>query len=233
VNSAVAGQWTLVAGGYDAAARMLRVWVNGVQKAEVDAPAWPSNGPVRIGNRKYTSTSYLDNLYGSVAQVQVFNRILVEDDFTGQLASVERSGGVNEPGVLQPVEVGHWDFEVAAPCYDTSIADTCEAPDGDAWGRRLALTQGTWIEGANHGLGAEFDNRHWVDDPSDPNYQKLTEERGTSQRTSRLRGNRSNGRTLRCCVLTSPSLCRCGHRPSISRTGTRQSYLSAELSAHG
>jgi hypothetical protein len=183
VNSAVAGQWTLVAGGYDAAARKLGVWVNGVQKAEVDAPmAWPSNGPVRIGNRKYTSSSYLDNLYGSVAQVQVFDRILVEDDFTGQLASDERSGGVNEPGMLQPVEVGHWDFEVAAPCYDTSIPETCEAPDVDAWGRRLALTQGTWIERGNQGLGAEFDNRHWIDDPSDPNYQKVTEERGTSQR---------------------------------------------------
>jgi hypothetical protein len=108
-------------------------------------------------------------------------------DFTGQLAAEEGSGGVDEPGILQPLEVGRWDFETAVPCYDPSIADTCEAPDA-AWGRRLALTQGSWIESGNQGLGAEFDKQHWIDDPDDPNYLKVTEERGTSQRNIALDG---------------------------------------------
>ena len=190
VNTATAGRWTHVAGGYDAAEQKMRIWVDGVLVGEATAPtAWSGTGPLRIGNRKYTSTSYLDNLYGSVADVQVYDRILVQNDFTGQLASDPQSGGVDEPGMLEPIMVDRWDFEAAAPCYDPAVPDTCEAPDlSTPWGRRLALTQGTDIGSGALGLGASFDNTALVADPADPNPPASTREYGTSQRNTAAAG---------------------------------------------
>lgn len=184
VNTAVAGRWTHVAGGYDAAEKKMRIWVNGVMKQEADAPAaWSASGVMRIGNRRYSSTVWTDNLVGSVADVQVFDRMVVQDDFTGKIYGPGTSIA-NEPGILTPIEVGRWDFDTATECYDPTIPDStgCEAPDGAAWGRRLRLTQGTAVSPDGAGQFVTFDNQQleWVGD-GDPFYGSTTHEYGVSQ----------------------------------------------------
>lgn len=184
LNTVTADRWTHVAGGYDAAAKKLRLWIDGVLKAEVDAPAaWAAAGPLRVGNRRHTATQWHDYLYGSVADVQIYDRMLVQHDFTGQLAADEDSGGVNEPGMLQPVEVGRWDFEAATNCpNEPAEAGTCEAPDGAAWGRRLRLTYGTAVDSAGHrGRGGVFSATHYTENPDSPNYGAAVRTYGRSQ----------------------------------------------------
>ncbi|WIM94616.1 LamG domain-containing protein [Actinoplanes oblitus] len=187
VNSATAGRWTHVAGSYDATRRKLAIWVDGVLKAEVAAPAaWSAGGSLRIGNRKVTAGTYGEYLRGSVADVQVFNRTLVRNDLTGMRASEPDSGGFDEPSILAPVTVARWNFDSATPCYQSGTPDTCEAPEsGSGWNRRLALTQGT----SNFGGGAaltpaslDLDDVHFADDPTDPHYREATHEYGYSQR---------------------------------------------------
>ncbi|MEV8504597.1 LamG domain-containing protein [Actinoplanes sp. NPDC051475] len=190
VNTAVAGRWTHVAGAFDAAEKQLQVWVDGVQKAEEPAPApWSSTSKFRIGNRKQTATSWTDNLIGSVADVQVFDRVLVKHDFGGQRATDAGSGGVNEPGILEPIQVGDWDFQTAVPCYDPSVPDTCEATDGTGWGRNLRLTQGADVETGARGAYLSLDKRQLLyDDPSDPFYGIPTREYGSTQRNTAAQG---------------------------------------------
>jgi hypothetical protein len=145
-------------------------------------PAWNASGPLRIGIRKYTSTRLTEPLYGSVADVQVYDRSLVQHDFTGQLAEDPDSGGFDEPGMFQPIEVGRWDFDAALSCYDITIPDACSAVDGTQWGRRLRLSQGTFIGSGNRDKGAVFDDVHLIEDPTDPLYGTATREYGLSQR---------------------------------------------------
>lgn len=190
VNTAAVGRWTHVAGDFDAAEKKLRVWVDGVQKAEAAAPtAWASTRKLRIGNRRLTSTSWTDNLIGAVADVQVFDRALVPQDFVGQRASDPGSGGVNNPGILKPITVGRWNFETAVPCYDPSIPDTCEAPDGTAWNHMVHLTQGAEIGAGARGSYLSLDNRQLLyDDPSDPFYGIPTVEYGRSRQNAAAQG---------------------------------------------
>lgn len=183
VNSAALGRWTHVAGGFDAAEQKLRIWVDGVMKQEADAPpAWRATGVLRIGNRKYSSTAWTDNLVGSVADVQVFDRSVVREDFTGKDYGPGASIA-DEPGILTPIEVGGWDFNTASGCYDPTIPDpvACRAPDGTSWGRQLRLTQGTEISQGSDNF-ATFDNQQlsWLE-PSDPLYGTTTHEYGVSQ----------------------------------------------------
>lgn len=187
LNSAAADRWTHVAGTYDATSKRLAIWINGVLKADAAAPAvWNATGPLRIGNRKVTPTTFGEYLRGSVADAQVFDRTLVRNDFTGTQASENDPNSFEEPSILSPVTVGRWTFDAAAPCYETGLADQCEAPDlGTAWDRRLLLTQGT----SNFGGGAaqssfslDLDNVHFIDDPTDSHYQETTHEYGYSQR---------------------------------------------------
>ncbi|WP_127508413.1 LamG-like jellyroll fold domain-containing protein [Actinoplanes solisilvae] len=178
VNTAVAGRWTHVAGSYDSTAKTMTIWVDGVAKFTDAAPtAWTANSLLRIGNRKNTSTQYVEPLYGSVADVQIFDRVMVRDDFTGTAAEDEFSGGFDEPGILAATSVGIWDFEAAAPCAVAGTPNTCEAPDsGSGFGRQLTLTPGTEIgPGISESSGLLLDNKHMNDGSA-------TKEYGWSQR---------------------------------------------------
>jgi len=78
------GRWTHVAGSYDSVTKTITVWVDGVAKQTVGVPtAWAANSLLRIGNRKNTSTQFVEPLYGSVADAQIFDRAVVREDFTG------------------------------------------------------------------------------------------------------------------------------------------------------
>ncbi|WIM97336.1 LamG domain-containing protein [Actinoplanes oblitus] len=195
-NTAVLNRWTHVAGVYDAATKKVSVWVDGVMRAEAAAPAtaWQSTGPLRIGNRKYSTTQYVDALYGSVADVQVFNRALVANDFSGKMASEPDSGGFDEPGIVAPTRVGKWDFESANPCYEAANeTGLCDAPDaGSGWNQRINLTPGSYVGPGNQSTGLSLDDQHWIDDPSDPHYHQATREYGVVQRNTAPAGTTEN-----------------------------------------
>jgi len=106
------------------------------------------------------------------------------DDLTGQLADDPGSGGVDEPGMLDPVEVGRWDFNAAVACYQVDLPDTCRAPDGAAWGRRLALTSGVDVGVGLTDAGLLLDGTHFAPDPADPLHGVATQEYGRSQRNT-------------------------------------------------
>ncbi|WP_306210375.1 LamG domain-containing protein [Actinoplanes sp. RD1] len=190
VNTAEKGRWTHVAGVFDAAEKKVRVWVDGTLRSEATASTpWSSTGKFRIGNRRITSTAWTDGLIGAVADVQVFDRTIVEQDFVGMRASDPGSGGVNEPGILEPIEIGRYDFSAAVPCYDPTIADTCSAPDGAAWSRELRLTQGADIASGARGNYLDLDDRQLLyDDPSDVFYGKVTREYGSTRKNTAAAG---------------------------------------------
>ncbi|MBB5868492.1 hypothetical protein F4553_001871 [Allocatelliglobosispora scoriae] len=176
----VAGVWEAGNGG------KLRIYVNGVLAGPevADATAWSAAGPVVIGRWQYYDSGS-DFWAGDIADVQLFNRVLVANDFTGQRKSDPLSGGFDEPGMFAPIEVGRWDMEAATPCYAVGNPGTCEAPDGAAWGRRMALSQGSWVDlGHGNGQAVYFDDKHWIDDPADPYYNLTTQEYGRSQRNT-------------------------------------------------
>lgn len=186
-NTAAAGRWTHVAGSFDANSKILAIWVDGVQKATVSAPtAWNATGPLRLGARKAGTAEQTGALDGSVADAQVFDRVIVANDFTGTLAEDEFSGGFDEPGILAPLQVAAWNFESARPCNDDVVAGSCKAADADtAWRRRLALTSGvTTTEGYSPASqkSLDFDRTHWTEDESSPFYGLTTTEVGTSER---------------------------------------------------
>ncbi|NBE83158.1 LamG domain-containing protein [Micromonospora rubida] len=168
------GLWTHLAVVHDATAHTLTLRVDGVAETTVTgvtAVDDPS-GQVRLGRG--------DNSWwqGNLADVRVYDRALVDQDFTGWLAS----GGFDEPGLLRPVLVGMWAFELAIPCYEENLsADLCQAGDSSLFGRRLGLTKGANVAGGQRGNALELDGTHWAEDPSDPHYGEATEEYGRTQ----------------------------------------------------
>ncbi|MEH1165441.1 LamG domain-containing protein [Micromonospora sp. CPCC 205539] len=148
------GAWTHLATAYDAVEHTLKLYVNGTLEATVTGvtgfndAAWP----VLIGRSGSTWWK------GNLADVQIFDRVVVSGDFTGQLASDADSGGVDEPGMLNPVLVGEWGFEGAVGCWTQDLVDTCEAPDSTGFGRWLALRRGADVNVAgNRDNGLELD----------------------------------------------------------------------------
>ncbi|WP_412738360.1 LamG-like jellyroll fold domain-containing protein [Krasilnikovia sp. MM14-A1259] len=138
------GRWTQVTGVYNAAENKLALYVDGTLVAAADRPAggWSASGSFAVG-RGYASGGATSWWKGDLTDVQVFDRVLVPQDFTGQRASEVGSSGFDEPGILSPVRVGKWDFEAAVGCEIADLRDTCEAPDSTKWNRWLALTRGS------------------------------------------------------------------------------------------
>lgn len=180
VGTAQAKRWTHVAGSYDAAAGKLQVYVDGVLRAEAAAPApFAAAATVRVGAARAGATKITDRLQGSVEGIHMYDRALLPEDLTGS---------PYDSGLLTPYEVGRWDFSGAVPCYEEGIENTCEAPDGAAWGRRLALTEGADIGAGQRGNALVLNGVHWIDDPSDPHYGAATLESGRSQRMTSAPG---------------------------------------------
>ncbi|WP_433364991.1 LamG-like jellyroll fold domain-containing protein [Actinoplanes sp. CA-142083] len=168
ITAADVGRWTLVTGAFDATEKKLKLYVDGtlVGQADRTATPWSAAGKFAVG-RGFASGVVSNFWNGSIADVQVFDRVLQPQDFSGQLASDPASGGFDEPGIATPIEVGSWDFQSAVPCYLADLRDTCEAPDTrTAWGRWLALSRGAEI-GAGHSaseMGLWTDNRYFPEE---------------------------------------------------------------------
>ena len=185
------GQWTHLAGIYDATEKQLRIYVNGELSGTAAvpvAPAWSTARAVTLG-RELWNRAPTARWQGSIADVQLYNRALVTPDFTGWEASDPGSGGFDEPSILSPVPVGEWSFGAAVPCYDPAIPDTCDAPEFATWGRRFTLRQGAYVDSDRSGGSALFfDATHWIDDPADPYYGMATQEYAWTQHNTAAQG---------------------------------------------
>ncbi|MFG1672980.1 LamG-like jellyroll fold domain-containing protein [Micromonospora sp. NPDC049282] len=168
------GVWTHLACAYDATEQTLKLYVNGTLESTVTGVKGfnDATSPFWVGRSGITWWQ------GNIADVQVFDRVLVSDDFTGQLATEPGSSGFNEPGILSPIRAGGWDFEAAVSCYTADISNTCEAPDSTtAWGRWLALTRGSEVAaGYGGGQGLWLDSQYFPDD----GFTEATREYGRS-----------------------------------------------------
>jgi hypothetical protein len=174
ITTADVGRWTHIAGVYDRTAGMLRLYVDGTLAAETPyaAAPWSSNGRFVVG-RGFAGGAPANWFHGEIADVRVFDRVLVDDDFTGKLASDPDSGGVNEPGILDPIEVGRWDMNAARPCYEPLVEPfVCEAEEAGGFGRRLAFSQGVGVGQGQRENGLILNNV-WDLDPGDPRHNTL------------------------------------------------------------
>lgn len=150
----VMGAWTHLAASYDAATGQTRLFVNGQAPATgvvTNYAAWPNRKAVSVGREFFGGNGY-GFWPGQLADVQIFDRTLLSQDFTGMRAADPMSGGFNEPGILTPTRVGDWSFEAMAGCYVPDRENSCEAPDATRWDRWMALS-----------LGAEQGNGHSED----------------------------------------------------------------------
>jgi hypothetical protein len=190
-------KWTHLAGVYDENEMKIKLYVNGKLAAttiptaqwQTDwAGGWNASGPVVVGRAldvKYNGP--VDFYAGQIADVQIFNRALVDQDLVGQKATDEHSNGFDEPGIVAPIQVGQWDFNAATWCYMAGIPDTCSAPDAAAWGRRLTLTPGVEIGEGVRDNALMLDGTHFATAP-DPLAGTATREFGFSQRNTAAEG---------------------------------------------
>ncbi|MET0492968.1 MAG: LamG domain-containing protein [Actinoplanes sp.] len=187
---AVLGKWTHVAGVYDDTEMKLKLYVDGVLVSDLTPAAtwvsawaggWNASGAVAVGRAFDTNYSgRVDWFHGEIADVQLFDRVLVPADLLGQRADEPNSNLVDEPGIMRPIQVGQWDFNAAGWCYQAGIPDTCAAPDASAFDRPLTLTPGVQTGEGVRDSGLVLDATHWAADP-DPLAGTATQEYGFSR----------------------------------------------------
>ncbi|MEU5784057.1 LamG domain-containing protein [Micromonospora lupini] len=227
LTSVDVGRWTHIAGVYDKNAGKVRLYVNGKLTAETDrtAAAWSAGGAFSVG-RGWAFGAPNNWLKGNLADVQVYDRVLVDHDFTGQLAEDPDSGGYDEPGMLSAVRVGDWGFGNGMACYAESTDPTlCSAPEDGQFSRRLALTAGTDFGSLSDDKFLTLD-RQGIEDPA-----QLTTEYGRSQDNLAEPQNPvwQDGRVLRTdqsfsvSVWVRPDAQALGTMTAVSQAGTEQS----------
>ncbi|XVU28288.1 LamG domain-containing protein [Actinoplanes sp. CA-054009] len=186
INTVAEDRWIHVAAAFDAAERKIRIWTDGVLRQEASTAsftAWASAGPIRIGNRMLGPGNIVDNLQGAVADVQLFDRAIVQEDLSGDQTNPEIAVE-GERGILDPIRVADWNFEAAVDCYDPAIPDTCEERDSlSGFGKRLGFTPGVTIGSGTEGNFAQFDDEIEGDSGT------VTKEYGVSQRNTAASGD--------------------------------------------
>ncbi|MGI5522562.1 LamG domain-containing protein [Micromonospora sp. CA-259024] len=226
LTAADVGRWTHLAGVYDKTAGKVRLYVNGTLTGEVDrtATAWSAGGIFTVG--RGWAGSPINWFKGNLADVQVYDRVLVAHDFTGQLAEDPDSGGFDEPGMLAAIKVGDWSFANGMPCYEESSDPTlCSAPEDGQFGRRLALTQGVDFGSLSDDKFLALD-RQGIEDPA-----QQTVEYGRSQDNLAEPQNPvwQDGRVLRTdqsfsvSVWVRPDAEALGTLTAVSQAGSQQS----------
>lgn len=92
-SPATTGQWTTLTGVYDAKARTIALYVDGVLAQTTPVPGILStNGPIEIGRARYKS-HWVDFWDGSIADVQVWEQPLAPD----KVAQVAKSRSADAP----------------------------------------------------------------------------------------------------------------------------------------
>lgn len=110
------GVWTHLAATYDAGAGTLTLWVNGVKAGTVSGRvSWNASGPLVLGAELHNGA--LQSFFpGDIADVQVWNRAIVDDDVTASIGPA--------------FTVGQWDLNTDGT--DGSGHDKAVTPTGAA-----------------------------------------------------------------------------------------------------
>ncbi|MFI0797152.1 LamG domain-containing protein [Micromonospora rubida] len=200
LTSADVGRWTHLAGVFDRPSGKMLLYVNGTLVGDADRAAapWAATGIFSIGRGFNAAPAKW--FTGAIADVQVYDRVLVEQDFTGSIAT--DAYPFNEPGMVSAPKTSAWDFKNAYPCYEASTnpsSPACGVNEVGDFSRHLALTDGTWIGYGQRNKALLLDGTHFVEDPTDPHYNQVTQEYGRAQNNlgDEISPNWSDGAVVR------------------------------------
>ncbi|MET9378865.1 LamG domain-containing protein [Streptomyces sp. NPDC002992] len=132
----VIGAWTHLTGVYDAQAKKIRLYVNGVLEAETDyTTPWAATGPLLIGSWGWPQ------LWADVDQAQVWNRTVFASEIPAVANAVDPTTGRPRAGLL-----AQWLMDEPE---GTQVAE-----DASGRGNRLALSGGyTFMATGDNGHG--------------------------------------------------------------------------------
>jgi hypothetical protein len=180
---AKAGIWYHLVGSWDATGHEVLLYLDGALVATTTPSAawlaaygggWDATGPFVVGRDRLGGADG-GGFAGQVADVQVYDRLLLAGDLTGDPAT-------HTAGMVAPTPVGTYDFDFGGTCYDDTIDPTwCMEPSFDAWSRNLFFTRGTWQASASRGTILELDGTHWAEE-GDPLHGVATVEYGVTKR---------------------------------------------------
>ncbi|TDC55057.1 LamG domain-containing protein [Micromonospora sp. KC207] len=195
IATAEVGKWVHLVGVFDKPAGKIRLYVDGQLAMESAGPAtpWQATGRFAVG-RGFVDGAKDKHWSGSITDVQVYDRVLVDEDYTGWFAPDPESGGFDEPGMLTPTLVGQWGFEGASQCWIQNLADTCEAMDGTQFGRWLALQRGADPNAAgNRDNGLALDGNFYP--PEQGGWDETTQEWARTAYKNGVTGPDAEGNT--------------------------------------
>ncbi|MDQ7903111.1 LamG-like jellyroll fold domain-containing protein [Phytohabitans sp. ZYX-F-186] len=181
---AKAGLWQHLIGSWDATAREVLLYVDGVRVAaatpaggwlDTYGDGWDATGPFVLGRDRLDGADG-GGFAGQIANVRVYDRLLLAGDLFGDPAT-------STVGVVLPTPVGRYTFETGGgTCYDDTIDPTyCMELALDLWARNLFLTRGTWVESESGASVLELDGTHWAEE-GDPLHGVATVEYGVTKR---------------------------------------------------
>ncbi|RJQ70248.1 LamG domain-containing protein [Pseudonocardiaceae bacterium YIM PH 21723] len=134
------GVWTHLAGTFDAANKVARLYVNAreVGKSEVPNP-WSGAGATTIGRAKWQGRS-TDYFTGDIDDVRIWDRRIYESEIA-EIAD-------------QPTLVGQWDFDEQ---------DGSTAADSSGFGRPLSMKDGATFTSGHSGNAGSFGGKAYAD----------------------------------------------------------------------
>ena len=138
------GRWTSLVAVYNDADQSITLYVDGVPyQAALSASfrtdwagGWNASGPFTVGRGRDAGAA-VGQTTGEIADVLAWNRVVTVDDIAGTDAD-PATGVPAVAGLLDPVQVGAWDFNGGVDCFCGSVLD------GAYFGRPLTLDPG-WV----------------------------------------------------------------------------------------
>lgn len=128
-NSAVVGRWTHLVGVFQEDPGRVRLWVNGTS-VQATAPTMAfmvsraggtkATGPVVLGRDRWNDANS-SRFGGEIADVRLWNRVIVADDINGTNDTSAINGVPAQPGLLTPRQVGGWPMS------------GCDCPESPDW----------------------------------------------------------------------------------------------------
>ncbi|MBD0740310.1 hypothetical protein BGM09_13060 [Streptomyces sp. CBMA29] len=133
VNPVTVGVWTQLAAVYDASAKQIHFFVNGVWQGKASyTTAWSATGPLQFGRTQWSDT-YTDYVSGSIDEVKVWQMALPSDTVADEARALDSGGwGATEM-------VSDWDMNDQT---GTTFIDT-----KDNYGHNLTLQGGATLDG--------------------------------------------------------------------------------------
>ncbi|MGW1226875.1 LamG-like jellyroll fold domain-containing protein [Streptomyces sp. NPDC002530] len=153
----VLNAWTHLAGVYNAAARTVQLFVNGVPQGDpvpFTVTPWKASGNLQIG-RLWYKTAGAENFAGTVDEVKVWSRALADTEVTHDAWLEDEDVSDGTAGDPVPALVAKWD------ATDTANATGALVKDTSGYGRNLSLNGAvlTQFTTGDPGIGEEVTTR--------------------------------------------------------------------------